>query len=86
MRKNSVKLIFVFMMLLWLPATAYTAWGWEPTDDPFPFYHQDWGKWYRYEDTKVFMVQIDESTYKYVFKYNDEFIGGWVTQMPMHLP
>lgn len=86
MRKISVNLILVFMIFLLIPSTACADWGWVPTDDPLPYYHQNSGKWYMYEETKVFMVQIQESTYKYVFNDNDGFIGGWVTQMPMQLP
>ncbi len=63
----------------------YANWGWDATDDPVPYYHQEWGKWYQYEDTKVFMVQIESNTYKYVFDAQGELLGGWVTGMPMRL-
>lgn len=72
-------------ILFWMNGTVYASWGWESTNDPTPFYHQEWGKWYNYDDTKVFMVQIDDKTSKYVFDYNGQFIGGWVTYMPMRL-
>ena len=84
MRKIFISLTFIISVFIY--TTAHANWGWEYTDDPVPYYYQEWGKWYIYEDTKVFMVQLDEKTYKYVFDYNSKFIGGWVTYMPIRLP
>lgn len=67
-------------------APAYASWGWEPTDDPNPYYYQKWGKWYTYDEANIFMVQIDDKTYKYEFDKKGNFVGGWLTFMPMRLP
>jgi hypothetical protein len=85
MKKLSAILVIIAISFA-LHAPAYANWGWESTDDPVPYYYQDWGKWYLYEDTKIFMVQLDDTTYKYVFDFNGAFIGGWMTYMPMRLP
>jgi len=70
-------------ILFLIYGTAYASWGWESTDDPTPYYYQQWGKWYNYDDAKVFMIQMDDKTYKYIFDYNGEFMSGWITYMPM---
>ncbi|MBP2626946.1 MAG: hypothetical protein H6Q68_1657 [Firmicutes bacterium] len=85
MKKTFTNLAIIAGILFSIYSTTYASWGWESTDDPTPYYHQEWGKWYNYEDAKVFMVQIDDKTYKYVFDYNGKFIGGWITYMPMRL-
>jgi len=78
--------IFIIVIIFFSGDTRlYANWGWEATDDPTPYYHQEWGKWYHYEDSKVFMVQIEENTYKYVFDDNGQLIGGWVTGMSLRL-
>ena len=84
--KKWLSLAIIFVALISIHTTIYANWGWECTDDPRPYYHQDWGKWYLHEDKKVFMVQIDDQTYKYVFDYSGKFIGGFITYMPMRLP
>lgn len=76
----------MILIFLWIHTAVYANWGWESTDDPVPYYHQEWGKWYQYDDAKVFMVQISDKTYKYIFDCNGEFLGGWITYMPMSLP
>lgn len=86
MRKTFILLAVLAVVLFYIHTTIYASWGWESTDDPGPYYHQEWGKWYMYDDAKVFMVQIDDQTYKYVFDYNGKFIGGWITYMHMRLP
>jgi hypothetical protein len=87
MKKLFTSLVIISAISFTLQSTAYANnWGWDSIDDPAPYYHQDWGKWYVYEDTKVFMVQLDDTTYKYVFDYNGTLIGGWMTYMPMRLP
>jgi hypothetical protein len=86
MKKIFITLTIVFGLLFFIPTSTYANWGWEPTDNPVPYYYQAWGKWYNNEDFRVFMVQIEESTYKYVFDYNGTFVGGWMTYMPMRLP
>ena len=78
------KAIMIGILML-VSNNVYANWGWESSDDPKPYYHQEWGKWYHYDETKVFMVQIDDKTYKYVFDYNEKFMGGWMTDMPMRL-
>jgi len=85
MKKFFTSLVIIILSFS-LQTPTYANWGWESTDDPVPYYHQDWGKWYVYEDTKVFMVQLDDITYKYVFDYSGTFISGWVTYMPIRLP
>ena len=85
MKIHFIGITLIAAILFWINGTAYASWGWESTDDPTPFYHQEWGKWYNYDDAKVFMVQIDDTTSKYVFDYNGQFIGGWITYMPMRL-
>jgi len=85
MKRYFMNIAIIFAVLLSVNGTVYGSWGWESTDDPVPYYHQTWGKWYNYDDTKVFMVKIDDKTYKYVFDYNNNFIGGWITYMPMRL-
>ena len=87
---DTMKLYFICIVasigiLFSILGTANASWGWDSTDDPTPFYHQEWGKWYYYDDIKVFMVQIDNKTSKYVFDCNGEFVGGWITYMPMKL-
>lgn len=84
--KRMISLVAIIVALISIHTTIYANWGWEGTDDPKPYYHQEWGKWYLHEETKVFMVQIDDQTYKYVFDYNGKFIGGWKTYMAMRLP
>jgi hypothetical protein len=87
MKKLFTILVIIFAISFALHNSAYANnWGWEPTDDPVPYYYQDCGKWYLYEDTKVFMVQLDDTTYKYIFDYNGAFMGGWMTYMPIRLP
>ena len=75
----------IVAILFSIYGTAYASWGWESTDNPTPYYHQEWGKWYNYDEVKVFMVQVEDKTYKYVFDYNGKFMGGWLTSMPMRL-
>ena len=82
---NFMKITIVLSLLLSSYGTVGASWGWDSTDDPTPYYHQKWGKWYCDGDGKVFMVQIDDKTYKYVFDYTGQFIGGWMTYMPMRL-
>ena len=84
--KKLISLVAMISALISIHTTIYASWGWEWTDDPKPYYHQERGKWYLYDDAKVFMVQIDNQTYKYVFDYHDKLISGWVTYMPMRLP
>lgn len=88
MKKLLVNLVIIITVSVSFAfhAPVYANWGWESTDDPVPYYHQALGKWYVYEDTKVFMVQLDDSTYKYVFDYQGTFVGGWITYMPIRLP
>lgn len=86
MKKIFMRLAIMIVILFSVQASTHASWGWEHTDDPAPYYHQEWGKWYHYDDSKVFMVQIEDNTYKYVFDYNDNFIGGWITSMPIRLP
>ncbi len=80
----------LFIAAIWIlvaapqPAGAY--YGWESTDDPVPYYDQQAGKWYYTQDTKTFMVTVNERTYKYVFEINGHFLGGYVTDMPIRLP
>lgn len=85
MKSKFIGMIAIVGILVSIYGTAYANWGWENTDDPTPYYHQEWGKWYQWEDAKVFMVQIDDKTYKYLFDCNGKFINGWVTYMPMRL-
>jgi hypothetical protein len=86
MKKACISLSIIMVVSFCIYTSAHANWGWECTDDPEPYYYQGWGKWYVYEDTRIFMVQLDEKTYKYVFDYNSNFMGGWVTYMPMRLP
>jgi hypothetical protein len=86
MRKTILSLTIIISVSFFIYTSAHANWGWECTDDPVPYYYQGWGKWYVYEDSKIFMVQLDERTYKYVFDCDSKFIGGWVTYMPMRLP
>lgn len=85
-----VKLILSFFITLTLVSLvvvpAQAAYGWVSTDDPVPFYHQSEGKWYHTKDTKMFMVQLNDRTYKYVFDTGNTFCGGWVTDLPIRLP
>lgn len=85
MKTHFMGITIIIEILLSLYGIAYASWGWESTDDPTPYYQQEWGKWYNYDDAKEFLVQIDDKTYKYVFDYNGNFIGGWMTYMPMGL-
>lgn len=74
----------LLLFLTVLPAFAY--YGWDVTDDPVPYYHQQTGNWYYTSETKTFMVEFNERTYKYVFELNGKFLGGYVTDMPLKLP
>lgn len=84
--KNLAQILFILLLCLSLPMTAYGSWGWAPTDDPVPFYYQQQGCWYHYAEATVFMVQLQECTYKYVFNQDGTFLNGWVTDMPLQLP
>ncbi|QJW48641.1 hypothetical protein HA075_25135 [bacterium BFN5] len=68
------------------PSSAFAYYGWDITDDPVPYYHQQAGFWYYTNDTKTFMIEFNERTYKYVFERNGSFLGGYVTDMPLKLP
>jgi len=85
MKRHIIGSAIIFGILFTNCGAAYASWGWESTDDPEPYYHQEWGKWYKYDDVKMFMVQMDDKTYKYVFDYKEKLIGGWMTYMPMKL-
>jgi len=85
MKTHFTGIVIIVAISFLIYGTTYASWGWESTDDPTPYYHQEWGKWYHYDDIKVFMVQIDDKTYKYVFDYKDQFMGGWITSMSMRL-
>ena len=84
--KRLAQILFILLLCLTLPIAAYGSWGWTPTDDPVPFYYQQQGCWYHYDETTVFMVQLQEHTYKYVFNQDGTLLNGWVTDMPMRLP
>ena len=86
MKRYIISLWMMIIVLSFVQTAVYANWGWESTDDPVPYYHQEWGKWYQYEDMKVFMVQINGKTYKYVFDSSEKLISGWITYMPMSLP
>lgn len=78
--------IIIYLCLYAFSPLAYAAYGWLPTDNAIPFYYQPIGHWYQNEDTKTFMVQLDERTYKYIFTLDGKFLSGWVTDMPIRLP
>ena len=86
MKREFIHSWIIILLLLSIHTSVYANWGWESTDDPIPYYHQDWGKWYQYDDKKVFMVQIDDKTYKYIFDWDGKFHSGWITYMAMRLP
>lgn len=86
MIKKIIRIAVIVVTICSFHQNIEASWGWESTNDPVPYYHQEWGKWYCYDDVKVFMVQIGDRTYKYLFNYDGEFINGWVTAMPIRLP
>ncbi len=86
MKQYFINLWLTMLIFFSIQTSVYANWGWESTDDPVPYYHQEWGKWYQYEDRKVFMVQMNGKTYKYIFDSSEKFISGWITHMSMILP
>lgn len=86
MKAYMVRLWIIMLLLLLVHTAAYASWGWETTDDPVPYYYQEWGKWYQYDDNKVFMVQLNDKTYKYIFDSKGNLMSGWLTYMAMRLP
>jgi hypothetical protein len=74
------------LLLCLTTLTAFAYYGWDITDDPVPYYHQQAGFWYYTSDTKTFMIEFNDRTYKYIFERNGSFLGGYVTDMPLKLP
>jgi len=82
------KLLFILAAIAISTANITTAaayYGWEPTDDPVPFYYQNAGKWYYTGDRQTFMVQLNDRTYKYIFDDKGNFLDGFVTDMPVRI-
>ncbi|VBB08991.1 Hypothetical protein LUCI_4277 [Lucifera butyrica] len=79
-------LLVTMIILLSLSIPVYANWGWVPTKQMDPYEYQSKGKWYDYDETKVFMVQMDDKTYQYIFDNDGNLLSSWVTDVPMHLP
>lgn len=82
---HTVVIVFMAFIISISPTVSVAYYGWDVTDDPTPYYYQDAGKWYYTSDTKTFIVQLNDRTYKYVFELNGTFLGGYVTDMPIRL-
>lgn len=86
MKRYVISLWIMVIILFSINTAVYANWGWESSDDPAPYYYQEWGKWYQYDDVKVFMVQLNGKTYKYIFDSSGKFMSGWITYISMSLP
>lgn len=80
------RLVLLLIILLLQTTAAFAYFGWEPTDNPVPYYHQEKGKWYYCDDRKIFMIYYQSRTYKYIFDDNNVFYGGFVTDLPIQIP